>query len=431
MDAGKRMYDFAGKIFPYNRSITGEGVRKTLKDIEEYIKPSGAELKITKVPSGTKVHDWTVPKEWVIREAYIEDEAGNHIIDLKEHNLHVLGYSAPVDEWVDLEEAKQHIYVEENQPDVIPYVTSYYKERYGFCMSKNQLDSLKEGKYHLYVDSEFIDGTLDVAEVLIPGKSDKEILFSTYFCHPSMANNECSGLALAAELINHVSSLKERKYTYRFVFVPETIGSITYLSLNDHIKYFKDHTLAGFVLSCVGDNNAYSMIDSKYGDTLADKALKTILEYRDNFTDYSFHHRGSDERQYNSAGVDLPVVCYCRSKFGEFPEYHTSADNMTYVSAEGFQGSYDVMTELIDSLEYNGHYMMKVACEPQLGKRGLYSDLSRKGTYDGIMVQRDVISYSDGRNDLFDLSRIIGVPPCDIIEVLQRLVDNDLIEVID
>lgn len=431
MDAGKRMYDFAGKIFPYNRSIMGEGVRKTLKDIEEYIKPSGAELKITQVASGTKVLDWTVPKEWVIREAYIEDEAGNHIIDMKNHNLHVLGYSAPVDEWVDLEEAKQHIYVEENQPDVIPYVTSYYKERYGFCMSKNQLDSLKEGKYHLYVDSEFIDGTLDVAEVLIPGKSDKEILFSTYFCHPSMANNECSGLALAAELINYVSSLKDRKYTYRFVFVPETIGSITYLSLDNHIKYFKEHMLAGFVLSCVGDNNDYSMIDSKYGDTLADKALKTILQYRDHFTDYSFHHRGSDERQYNSAGVDLPVVCYCRSKFGEFPEYHTSADNMTYVSAEGFQGSYDVMTQLIDALEYNGHYMMKVACEPQLGKRGLYSDLSRKGTYDGIMVQRDVISYSDGRNDLFDLSRIIGVPPCEIIEVIKRLVDNDLIEVMD
>ncbi len=189
--------------------------------------------------------------------------------------------------------------------------------------------------------------------------------------------------------------------------------------------------LAGFVLSCVGDNNDYSMIDSKYGDTLADKAIKTILNYRDHFTDYSFHHRGSDERQYNSAGVDLPVVCYCRSKFGEFPEYHTSADNMSYVSAEGFQGSYDVMTQLIDALEYNGHYMMKVACEPQLGKRGLYSDLSRKGTYDGIMVQRDVISYSDGRNDLFDLSRIIGVPTCEIIEVIKRLVDNDLIEVMD
>ena len=431
MDAGKRMYDFAGKIFPYNRSITGEGVRKTLKDIEEYSKPTGAELKITEVASGTKVLDWTVPKEWVIRDAYIEDETGNHIIDMKDHNLHVLGYSAPVDEWMDLEEAKKHIYIEDKQPDVIPYVTSYYKERYGFCMSKNQLDSLKEGRYHLYVDSEYIDGSLDIAEVIIPGKSDKEILFSTYFCHPSMANNECSGLALEAELINYVAKLEDRKYTYRFVFVPETIGSITYLSLNDHIKYFKEHMLAGFVLSCVGDNNDYSMIDSKYGDTLADKALKTILNYRNHFTDYSFHHRGSDERQYNSAGVDLPVVCYCRSKFGEFPEYHTSADNMSYVSAEGFQGSYDVMTQLIDALEYNGHYMMKVACEPQLGKRGLYSDLSRKGTYDGIMVQRDVISYSDGRNDLFDLSRIIGVPPCEIIEVIKRLVDNDLIEVMD
>lgn len=440
--AGERMYKFTGKIFPYTRSLTGQGVRDTLKDIEEYIaipyeredgiptdSASLPKLTITDVPSGSEVFDWTVPKEWVIREAYIEDENGNRVIDMKENNLHVLGYSAPVDEWVDLDELKTHVFVEEGQPEVIPYVTSYYKERYGFCMSKNQLDSLKPGKYHMYVDSEFIDGNLNFAEVIIPGKSDREIMFTTYFCHPSMANNECSGLALQSELIRYVAAMPERKYTYRFVFNPETIGAIAYLSNSNNLADLKDKLEAGFVLSCVGDNNDYSIIESKYADTIADRALKCILKGRGEYSTYDFHFRGSDERQYNSPGVDLPVVCYCRSKFGEFPEYHTSADNMTYVSAEGFQGSFEVMTELIEAFEKNGYYKMKVLCEPQLGKRGLYSNISRKGTYDGIMLQRDVISYADGRNNLFDMSERFNVPVSEILQVTDKLLAADLMEV--
>lgn len=443
-ESGERMYEFTKEIFPYNRSLTGEGVRQTLRDIKKYISipfegDNGKEdlgsyipkLDIREIPSGSSVFDWTVPKEWKVREAYIEDESGNHIIDMKNHNLHVLGYSTAVDKWVSLDELKEHVYTEPGQPEVIPYVTSYYKERYGFCMSQKQLDSLKPGKYHMYVDSELFDGSLTYAEVVIPGKSDKEILFSTYFCHPSMANNECSGLALQAELIRYVASLKNRKYTYRFVFNPETIGAIAYLSQDNHVEYFKKHMLAGFVLSCVGDNNDYSIIESKYGDTLADKALKNILKHRGKYSSYDFHERGSDERQYNAAGVDLPVVCYCRSKFGEFPEYHTSADDLSYVSKEGFMGSFEVMSELIEALENNGHFMMKVLCEPQLGKRGLYSDISRKGSYDGIMVQRDVISYADGRNDIFDLSDRIGVPVSEIVDIIKRLADNDLIEILE
>ncbi len=425
------MYDLAYRIFPYNRSITGEGVRQTLADISDHIKASGVKLNIREIKSGSQVFDWTVPKEWKIRDAYIEDESGKHIIDFKEHNLHVLGYSTPVDEWVDLEELKKHVYVEEGQPEVIPYVTSYYKERYGFCMSKDQLDSLKPGRYHMYIDSELFDGVLNYADAIIPGSTDEEILFSTYFCHPSMADNECSGLALAAELINTVSAMKDRRYTYRFVFVPETIGSITYLSQDDHVAYLQKHLKAGFVLSCVGDDHDYSMIQSRYADTIADRALLSVLKYKDKHTIYGFHERGSDERQYNAPGVDLPVVCFCRSKFGEFPEYHTSADDMTFVSPEGFQGAYDVITDVIEIFERNGRYRMKVLCEPQLGKRGLYSDISRKGTYDGIMVQRDVISYCDGRNDLLDLSERIGVPVSEIIDIIDRLKENDLLEKVD
>ena len=427
-EAGKRMYEFASRIFPYNRSITGEGVRQTLSDISDYIASSGTELKISSVPSGTQVFDWTVPKEWKIREAYIEDEKGDHIIDMKESNLHVLGYSTPVDEWVDLDELKKHVYVEENQPDVIPYVTSYYKERFGFCMSKNKLDSLKDGRYHMYVDSELFDGVLNSAEAVIPGESDEEIMFSTYFCHPSMADNECSGPALAAELINTIASMDHRRYTYRFVFVPETIGSITYLSQDDHVKYLQKHLKAGFVLSCVGDDNDYSMIQSRYADTYADRVLLNVLSYKEKRTIYGFTKRGSDERQYNAPGVDLPVVCFCRSKFGEFAEYHTSADNMDFVSKEGFQGAYDAMMEVVNILEKNARYRMKVLCEPQLGKRGLYSDISRKGIYDTILVQRDVISYCDGKNDLLDLSERIGVPVSDIIDIIDRLKANDLLE---
>ncbi len=427
-EAGRRMYNFAAKIFPYTRSITGEGVRQTLKDLEDYIRPVGVELKVSSIPSGTQVFDWTVPKEWRIKEAYIEDEKGDHIIDMRQNNLHVLGYSTPVDEWVTLDELKEHVYVEEGQPDVIPYVTSYYKERFGFCMSKKMLDSLPEGRYHMYIDSELFDGVLNYAEAVIPGETDEEIMFSTYFCHPSMADNECSGPALAAELINKIAAMDRRRYTYRFVFVPETIGSITYLSRDGHVEYLKEHVKAGFVLSCVGDDLDYSMVESRYADTYADRVLRNVLKYKDKHTIYGFHERGSDERQYNAPGVDLPVVCFCRSKFGEFPEYHTSADNMSFVSPEGFQGAYDVMSDVIEILEKNAYYRVKVLCEPQLGKRGLYSDISRKGSYDGIMVQRDVLSYADGCNDLLDLSERIGVPVSEIVDIIDRLVKNELLE---
>lgn len=436
--AGERMYEFASKIFPYTRSLTGQGNRDTLSDIAKYIAAPYEnevenkivpQLVITDVPSGTQVFDWTVPKEWIIREAYIEDENGNHIIDMRNNNLHVLNYSDRVDRWVNLEELKNYVYVEEGQPDAIPYVTSYYKERYGFCMSKNQLDSLKPGKYHMYVDSEFVDGNMNYAEVVIPGETDREIMFSTYFCHPSMANNECSGLALQAELIRYVAAMPYRKYTYRFLFNPETIGAIAYLSTNNHLEHLKNKLEAGFVLSCVGDNNAYSIVESKYADTIADRALKSVIRFRENCIIYNFHDRGSDERQYNAPGVDLPVVCYCRSKFGEFTEYHTSADDMNYVSKEGFQGSFEVMTELINAFEKNAYYKTKVLCEPQLGKRGLYSTISKKGTYGGIMLQRDVISYADGKNNLFDMSERFGAPVSEIIEIIDKLVDADLMGV--
>ena len=294
-------------------------------------------------------------------------------------------------------------------------------------MSKNQLNSLPDGQYHMYIDSELFNGSLTYGEILLPGCSEKEIFFSSYICHPSMANNECSGPALAAQLIRYVASLSDRRYTYRFIFIPETIGSITYLSRNEHLPYLKQHMTAGFNLSCVGDDRDYSMVESRYADTLADKVLKNVLSSRNHYTVYSFLKRGSDERQYNAPGVELPVVCFCRSKFSEYPEYHTSADDMGLISPSGFQGSYAVMTEVIDALEYNDYYKVSVLCEPQLGKRGLYPTISQKGSCNNVKEMTDFLAYADGKNDLIDISNRIGVPIKRLLEISKRLIETGIL----
>jgi aminopeptidase-like protein len=431
---GQEMYNLAGKIFPYCRSITGQGFRDTLRDLKEYIEQDGtARMDIYEIPSGTAVFDWIVPKEWVIREAYIEDEDGNRIIDMNDCNLHVLGSSIPVDRWIDLDELKGYIYTQPDQPDVIPYVTSYYKERYGFCMSENQKNAFKPGRYHIYIDSELKDGVLNYAEVVIPGESDEEVFLSTYLCHPSMADNECSGPVLSAALVRHVAAMKKRRYTYRFIYIPETIGSISYMSTSNHLQHMKEHIIAGFNLTCVGDDRDYSIVESKYANTLADRVLKNVLQYHTDgkYSNYSFLKRGSDERQYNAPGIDLPVVCFCRSKFGEYKEYHTSADNMQLVNPAGFQGSYDVMTKVIAALENNARYCVNVLGEPQLGKRGLYPTISQKGSYDAVMALRDFIAYADGSMDLIDVSNKIGAPVENLCEIARKLENAGLVSKVD
>ncbi len=424
---GKEIYDLADRIFPIGRSITGEGVLETLRIINEELKEAKCPLlDIKNVPSNTVVYDWKVPREWKIRFGYIENEKHERIIDYAVNPLHIMGYSIPVDKWVDLDELKQYVYIQEDMPDAIPYVTSYYKERFGFCMTKEQRDSLPEGKYHMYIDSELFDGNLTYGELVIKGKSDKEIFFSTYVCHPHMANNESSGPALSTYLIKYVNSLTDRRYTYRFIFIPETIGSITYLSKN--LEYMKKHIVAGYNLSCVGDNNNYSIVESRYANTEADRALSNVLDHNVKYTRYDYLNRGSDERQYNAPGVDLPVVGFSRSLFGRFPEYHTSKDDMSLVSPEGFAGSYDIMTQVIDLHEHNGKYRIKVLCEPQLGKRNLYPTVSRKGSYEEIKSLTNFIAYADGTNDLIDISNRIGVAVKELIEIKDKLSVHDLLE---
>lgn len=423
MTKGEEIYRIAEELFPLDRSITGEGNRQTLRILQNY----DAGLKICEVPTGTEVFDWTVPKEWKVNEAYIENEAGERIVDFKENNLILLGYSYPMDEVMTKDEMKEYVYTLSEQPNVIPYVTSYYKERRGFCMSEDMYEALPEGKYHLYIDTEHFQGSLTYGEILIEGQTKEEIFISTYICHPSMANDDVSGVALTIKLAEYIRTLKNRKYSYRIVFVPETIGAITYLSKN--LSVMKENIIAGFNLTCVGDNYDYSIVKSPYEDTLADKVLMNVLNYRGHaFSEYSFLDRGSDERQYCSPKVGLPLVCFCRSKFGEFPEYHTSADNMRFVSPAGFQGAYEVMTEVIDALEYNEKYSVKITCEVQLGKRDLMPTISKKGIYDEIYSITRFLAYADGRNDLIDISNRIKVPVKELIEIVNKLKEKDLFE---
>lgn len=417
------MYELAKKLFPICRSITGNGVRETLNILKEEC----SDLQIYEVPTGTKVFDWSVPKEWNIKDAYIENSDGEKIVDFHKNNLHVMGYSLPIDEKMSLGELKRIVYTQPEQPEVIPYVTSYYKERSGFCMSENQKCSLEEDIYHCVIDSELKDGNLTYGEIILKGETEKEVLLSTYICHPSMANNEVSGPVVTIQLAKWLASLERRRYTYRIIFVPETIGSITYLSRN--LDIMKKNTIAGFVLSCVGDNRTYSYVESKYADTLTDRLIQNVLSFHyPKYKRYSFLQRGSDERQYNAPGVDLPVCAVCRSKYGEYPEYHTSLDNLKLISEEGLNGMFDFMKKCIKALEYNYYYKVKCLCEPQLGKRGLYPTISQKGSYNEIMSMTNFIAYADGKNDLIDISNITNCPISVLIQIVDRLLENDLIE---
>jgi aminopeptidase-like protein len=418
---GDLMYGLMRRLFPICRSITGKGIRNTLKILQEIIP-----LEVHEIPTGTPVFDWQIPKEWNIKNAYILDPRGNKIVDFKKSNLHVVGYSTPVDKYIELSELQNHLYSIKEQPKAIPYITSYYKENWGFCISHNQRKELKEGTYKVFIDSELTDGSLTYGELILPGQTNKEIFLSTYICHPSMANNELSGPVVTTLLAKWIMSIP-RKYKYRIIFIPETIGSITYLSKN--LDEMKRNLLAGFNINCVGDERTYSYLPSRYGNTLADKVALNILHFKcPDFKKYAFLERGSDERQYCSPGVDLPVVSIMRSKYGEFPEYHTSLDNMDIVSPHGLQGSYDVMKDCIEVLENNEKYHTVCYGEPQLSKHGLYPVTNTNRTGESVKDILNFLAYADGSNDLIDISNIINVPAKTLLKLAGQLYDKKLIE---
>ncbi len=415
------LYKLAVKLFPINRSITGDGVRETLK----ILKAVCSSINVYEVPTGTQVFDWEIPKEWNIWDAYIEDEEGNRILNFKENNLHIVGYSKPIDTYMDLEELNNYIHSIVEYPEAIPYITSYYRENFGFCMAYEKRKNLEAGKYHVRIDSEFKDGSLTYGEIILPGKSKKEVFISTYICHPSMANNELSGPCVSIYLAKWLETI-DRNYTYRIIFVPETIGSLTYLSKN--LDEMKRNIIAGFNITCVGDNGNFSYIPSKYGNTLADKISKNVLNsHCDDYFTYSFLERGSDERQYCSPGVDLPVVSIMRSKYGEYKEYHTSKDDLSFISPEGLFGSFEIYKKCINALENNKCYRASKLGEPHLGKYGLYQNVGNTGITSYTRKISDFLVYCDGTNDLVDISNIINVPTEELIEISEVLKQNELI----
>jgi aminopeptidase-like protein len=414
------------RLWPITRSLTGNGNRESLRILSEII-----DLKITEVPSGTQCFDWNVPPEWNIKEAWIKDSKGNKIVDFSENNLHILGYSEPFQGKLSFEELKSHLYTLPDQPDLIPYLTSYYKRRWGFCLTHNQFLQLDQNEtYEVFINSSLDDnGSMTIGEAVIKGKSDKEIMFSTYICHPSLASNELSGPLVSAFIYSKLKEQKELKYTYRFIFVPETIGSIYSLSVKG--EHWKKHLKAGFVITCIGDDGKFTYKRSRIGNSLPDRAVEMILNQTETeFNIVDFFPSGSDERQYCSPGFNLPVGSLMRTMYGKYHEYHTSADNKDYVSFEAMEKSVQKYLDVIELLEKNEKYINKMPyCEPQLGKRGLYPTLgSQKGTEDFVKAMMWILNLADGTNDLITISGKSKIPAKDLFPVVDKLIANGILE---
>jgi aminopeptidase-like protein len=425
MSLGMQMHDFAARLFPICRSLTGNGVRQTLAEIRGLL----PNLAIHEVPSGTRAFDWVVPDEWNINGAQLTGPDGRVIVDFHDHNLHVVGYSEPVDCTLTLDELQKHLYSLPELPDAIPYVTTYYRRGWGFCMPSRLRKSLSPGNYHARIDSTLAPGNLTYGELLLPGESTQEVLLSTYVCHPSMANNELSGPAVTTWLVKWLQQQK-RRLSYRIVFIPETIGSILYLSRN--LEAMRRNIIAGFNISCVGDDRCYSYLPSRQGNALSDRVAQYVLSRVDtDYKRYSYLDRGSDERQYCAPGVDLPVCSVMRSKYGCYPEYHTSADDLSLVTASGLQGAYTALKSCLEILEANRTWRATVLCEPQLGKRGLYPTTSTRESGIAIRTMMDLLAYVDGHRDLLDIAEVINADLLECAGIAAKLAEHGLLEEVE
>ena len=416
-------------LYPINRSLTGRGIKKTLKIIQKEF----SELKIKKIKSGTKVFDWNIPPEWNVSDAYVLDEYNNKIINFKKNNLHLIGYSIPVKKYLSKEELFKNLYFLKKQPNAIPYLTSYYKKKWGFCLSYNQYKILDKqyssnNKFKVVINSSLnINGNLNYGEIILKGKSKKEVLISTYICHPSMANNELSGPIVSMGLIDYFKK-KKLNNTLRFIFIPETIGSIAYLSKN--LNYLKENVIGGFNLTCIGDERQHSCMLSKYQNSPSDGAIIEAYKLLNikNYKIYSFLKRGSDERQYNSPGVDLKITSIFRTKYAEYPEYHTSLDDFKLVTLKGCKGGFNVAKKSIEIILKKIYPKSRFMCEPRMDKNNLYKViLEKKNISKTTQNYMNFLQYSDGTNSLEQISKYIKLDLKSVKIIHNILFKNSLI----
>jgi aminopeptidase-like protein len=417
------------RLWPLLRSITGAGVRATHDIISEIVPLARIEI-----PSGTKVFDWTVPKEWVVREAYVVAPNGRRFLDVRVNNLHLVNYSIPFRGRLRRVDLDRYLHSIPEMPTAIPYITSYYAPRWGFCIADAERRALPEGEYEVVVDTDLIDGSLTISEAVIPGTSEREVLFSTYTCHPSLANNELSGPLVMAFLARHIAAWPNRRYTYRFVFLPETIGSIAYLArTGNHLKSVCD---AGFVVSCVGNNTPFHYKRSRRGNALGDRAAEYVLRRigtpSERIMDF-FVTRGGDELQYCSLGFDLPVGSMTRLMYGLYAEYHTSLDNRDFISFDALAEAVGVYAQTCRAIEANHRYRSVITHGmPQLGRRGLYPTLSNARKADEhIATITSLIAFSDGRTDLIEIARQHGLDINLLDQIARDCVAKGLLHIAD
>lgn len=418
--AGTDLHQFASELYPICRSITGDGIRATLLRIKQVIP-----LEIHEVPSGTQVFDWEVPKEWNIRDAYIKNTSGKRIVDFQQHNLHVVNYSTPICATLPLSELQSHLHSIPEHPEWIPYRTSYYNESWGFCLTQEQRESLTDAHYEVCIDSTLAEGSLSYGECFLSGRSTDEVLVSVHACHPSLANDNLSGLAVATALAKKLASC-DLRYSYRFLFLPGTIGAITWLARNQEAASRIRH---GLVLTCIGDAGGFHYKKSRLGDAEIDRAMAHVLRHSGEPSELlDFSPYGYDERQYCSPGFNLPVGCLMRSVWGTFPEYHTSADNLDFIRPEKLAQSLRLCASAVQVLEGNGTYRnLKPYCEPQLGKRGLYRATGGGSLHDEINARLWVLNLSDGEHSLLDIAERSGVPFAAIYDAAKVLRASDLL----
>jgi len=415
------------KLWPICRSITGNGLRESLSIINEILP-----LQITEIPSGTQVFDWTIPNEWNITDAYIITPEGKKICDFKKNNLHVVNYSVPINTELTYDDLIRNLHYIEDMPDAIPYITSYYKENWGFCMSFNDFKSLpRQGLYKIKIDSVLKPGNLTYGECVLKGDTDEEILFSTYLCHPSMANNELSGPLVQTFLYQKIAALPNRKYTYRFLFAPETIGVIAYLAKQG--THLKQNLKAGYVLTCCGDDGNFVYKQSKQINSMADIVARHVIKHQDiPFEIIPFSVGGSDERQYCSPGFNLPVGSLTRSMYQRYKEYHTSLDNKDFISFTAMEKTINVYFDFVRAIELNDYFISTIPyCEPQLGKRGLYpSSVNPTESRDLIHNRMHLLTYADGTKSLIEIAELKNISVFDLENHLEPLIKEGILKLL-